>query len=374
MLIPEQPIPTAIPAVSPSLYETLLGCPARAAWYANGPRNVTVAHPSALLGTCFHGVMEALQKGQIQDADDDDRRDAARRLFDQLATQLHSTAHTLIRVKFSRPEKIPYYNLMRERAAAVAGSQRTNSSGAGAGAVLSERRFQSADGVIVGRPDVIEVDRGEVIDYKTGQPTASDSLRVSDRESRQLTLYAYLALEAGVSVTRGTIVRSNGDSASIEISEQAARAEAERARVALAEFNSSVADGRSFSELARPSAPVCRFCPCIPFCEPFWDAADPSWSEECGCHVEGTVRSVEPANVQGTDLVTIEINVSRGTVADGIASIEQIPLAWVEADGDRCPRPEDTVRLVDARLVAEEPAVVRADRVMTSPWRLGDAD
>lgn len=372
MLIPEQPTPTAIPAVSPSLYETLLGCPARAAWYANGPRNVTAAHPAALLGTCFHGVMEALQKGQLQEVDDEDRRDAARRLFDQLAAQLHVASHPLIGTKFARPDKIPYYNRIRERAAAVAGSQRPTADRPHSAGVLSERRFQSSDGVIVGRPDVIDVERGEVIDYKTGQPAAQDSLRVSDREGRQLTLYAYLALEAGVAITRGTIVRSNGDTASIEISEAAARAEAERARLALSEFNSSVVQGRTFSELAHPSPPVCRFCPCIPFCEPFWASAEPSWNEECGCHVEGTVRSVQPANVQGTNLVTIEVTVSRGTIAGGPASIEQIPVAWVEADGDRCPLPEDTVRLVDARLVAEDPAVVRADRVMTSLWRLGE--
>ncbi|MHB1498514.1 MAG: hypothetical protein ACYCXN_11475, partial [Acidimicrobiales bacterium] len=65
MLTPNEPTPQAVQSISPSFYEALLGCPARAAWYISGTSGDLAPHPSALLGTCFHGVMEALQKGQI---------------------------------------------------------------------------------------------------------------------------------------------------------------------------------------------------------------------------------------------------------------------------------------------------------------------
>jgi hypothetical protein len=63
--------------------------------------------------------------------------------------------------------------------------------------------------------------------------------------------------------------------------------------------------------------------------------------------------------------------VSRGTIGEGTVSIEQVPLAWLSADGDRAPEVGDVVRVVDARLAApEEPVVVRVDRVMTALWRV----
>lgn len=376
MLIPNEPTTKKIRTVSPSLYETLLGCPARASWYASAPRGAMPPHPSGLLGTCFHAVMEGLQKGVIDGADDEERRSAARNVFDELAARMHGEAHPLIRVKFPSPQGLPYYNLIRERAAAVAGSYAPAASRTqgddGAHSTIAEARFESSDGVIVGRPDLIDAERGEVVDYKTGQPAAEDAFRVSDREARQLSLYVYLADQSGIAVTRGTIVRGNGDTASVDIPREAAEKEAEKARTLLSEFNSAIDAGRSFYELARPSAPVCRFCPCIPFCEPFWASVEPSWAEECGCHVEGTVRSVEPATVQGTDLLTLEVDASRGTVGECVASIEQIPTAWVLADGDRRPQPGDTIRVVDARVVSSEPPVLRSDRIMTSLWRLGE--
>lgn len=375
MLIPNEPQTRTVSSISPSLYEALLGCPARASWYASGQRGDVAPHPAALLGTCFHGVMEALQRGTMDGADDDERRTSARLLFDELAARLHSEAHPLIRTKFRSPERLPYYNLLRERAAAVAAEYQpragSRDAGEGAHGAVVEARFESSDGVIVGRPDLLDSEGKEVVDYKTGQPPAEDSYCVSEREARQLNLYAYLAAEAGLSVTKGTIVRGNGDTASIAISADSARTEADRARAILADFNASIEEGASFSELARPSAVVCRFCPCIPLCESFWAAAEDSWIEECGCHLEGTVISVEPANVQGTELLTIEVEASRGTIRDSAASIEQVPAAWVVADGDRRPQTGDRIRLVDARLVSDDPAVLRADRVMTSLWRLG---
>lgn len=373
MLIPDPPTPRPIARISPTLYETLLGCPARATWSAHGKRGVLAPHPSALLGICFHGVMEAVQRGHISGSEEE-ARSGARELFDRLAADIHADAHPLLKVKFPSPEKLPYYNLFRERAAVLAGESRLHvnegprSIGDGQRAV-AEQRFTSSDGVLVGQPDLIDQSHSEVIDYKTGL-VAEDGWRVSEREARQLNLYVYLAGEAGLSVSRGTIVRGNGETATVDISPSMAEAEAQKARDALAHYNASV-DGRTFYDLARPAPENCQMCPCLPTCEPFWAASQPSWQEGCGLHIEGTVVAVEQATVQGTPVASLQVVVSRGTIGEGTVSIEQVPLAWLSADGDRAPEVGDVVRVVDARLAApEEPVVVRVDRVMTALWRV----
>ncbi len=373
MLIPDPLAPSPIDRISPSLYETLLGCPARAAWSAQGPRDALAPHPLALLGTCFHGVMEAVQKGQIS-ASGDEGREAARQLFDQLAAEIHAHAHPLLKVKFSSSEKLPFYNLFRERAAVLAGEYAGRSgegagSDAGADGSVAEQRFRSSDGLIVGRPDLIDEQRSEVVDYKTGL-SADEGWRVSEREARQLNLYVYLATEAGVSATHGTIVRGNGETATIDIPPATAEAEAQSARDALAEYNQSV-DGSTFYDLARPAPDTCRMCPCIPMCEPFWAASDPTWQESCGVHVEGTITNVEEATIQATPLISIQVQASRGTLGQAPISVEQVPLAWPTVDGDRTPDVGDVVRIVDGRLTSpDDPLIVRADRIMTSLWRV----
>src|SRR5579859_1541613 len=110
MRVPDPPELRPIDRVSPSLYETLLGCGARAVWYVHGERDVLAPHPLALLGTCFHSVMEAVQHGEIS-GEPEERRAAARGYFDAAATRLHEHAHPLLRVKFSTPERLPFYNL-----------------------------------------------------------------------------------------------------------------------------------------------------------------------------------------------------------------------------------------------------------------------
>jgi len=105
-------------------------------------------------------------------------------------------------------------------------------------------------------------------------------------------------------------------------------------------------------------------------CDAFWETADATWQDTCGSHVEGTATAVANAAVHATALVSVHVLCRRGTVAEAEVSIEQVPAAWITADGDRPVELGDVVRVIDARLVSEEPVVLRADRVMTSLWRL----
>jgi PD-(D/E)XK nuclease superfamily protein len=377
MKLPPAPAMQGITQLSPSVYEVLLRCRARGAWAAHGDRTALPLLPQALLGTAFHATMEAANKGAFASLDSDAQLVEARRTFDDCACRLFVRAHPLLRAKFSAAEKLPYYNLYRERAALeaqqYAGLQQPPERGELA-AIKGERsdaelRLVSADGLIGGRPDLIDYAAEELVDYKTGPAPADALAEVSDTEVRQLTLYAHLAHENGIRIERGVIARANGVRSVIAISREDATREAHRARAVLADYNSRATE--AFESAAQPSTTACRFCPCTSFCESFWRSARPEWADDCGIHVEGVTRQIERASIQGVELTTIRLNVTRGTVAAGDAHVEQIPDAWIQADGSGPLQNGDTVRIVYARIASESPSrVFRVDRVATSIWTL----
>lgn len=246
MRIPQPPAIAPLPRVSPTIYEMLRVCRARAAWAAFGERTAVPEHPMALLGTCFHAVMEKAVAGELPV--EEAGRDAARLAFDQLVASRHGLAHPLLRTKFPSPDKLPYYNLFRERAALLASeaAQRRAAPPAGGSSaqaasdhadVLVETTLRSADGLLVGRPDRVNVQDAEVIDYKTGVASEGDGWNVSDSESRQLKLYVALALDAGLRLAKGTIVRGDGRAATIRISSDEAEAEGQHARQELVSWS-----------------------------------------------------------------------------------------------------------------------------------------
>lgn len=384
MNIPETPSLTRLDHITPSLYEELQTCRAKAAWSTGGDLRALPAHPKGLLGVAFHVVMAAAQTGQLGDVDV--RQNNARSLFDEVAASLHRDLHPLVRLKFPTTERLPYYNLSRERAALAArvasqtGPPRApdtwistaprTGTPTGSAATLSERRLSSTDGVIVGRPDLLDVGNSEVVDYKTGQATDDPSI-VSEREAMQLRLYAYLAAAAGIEVSRGTIVRGDGARASVELSKEAADREADNARQAMDDYNHAIAS-QSFEELAQPAPAACRSCPCIPLCQAFWNAADPQWFTESSVqHLEGVIVELEEVPLQGVPVATLRVEVLRGTIEAETAVLEQIPVSWFTADGDRGPVVGDVVRLVNGHVThPDDPVIVRADRTTTSVWRI----
>jgi PD-(D/E)XK nuclease superfamily len=329
------------------------------------------SHPAALLGTCFHDMVAAATSGRLDGAD----LEAARDYFDRVAVQAYEAAHPLIRVKFSSPQKIPYYFLMRERAAVYAhahGWGEPLREGGGGGAVV-ETMLRSRDGLVVGRPDWIDVSNREVIDFKTGRVADDEAHSVSPREERQLRLYAGLAVDNDVAVERGTIVRATGQRVTASITPEAAQGELEQARAAMRDFNEAVEHGPDFARLADPSPEACRFCPCIPFCGAFWREAGEAWAREVGVHAEGTVRDVGRAELEAVHIVALEVDVRAGTVPHEIFWIEHIPEDWVTADGSSAIEPGNVVRLIDLRVVTgEEGWTLRADRIMTAVWRVAD--
>jgi hypothetical protein len=377
MRLPPSPDVKPLQQLSPSLYEALLRCSALAAWTGSGDRKAVPQHPKALLGVCLHSVVEEAHNGALTGLDEADRLVAAREAFDRRATLLYQQAHPLLRAKFSSPKRLPYYNLYRERAALEAqvsadrvkrgAAPADSSKDASSVPFYAERKLVSRDGLVIGRPDFIDTAGGEVVDYKTGASFEESADTISAVEGRQLRLYVHLALENSLPVSRAVVARADGRRASVDVSKAEADAEGQRARELLGQYNAVA--GVTFLEAAQPSAGNCRFCPCIPFCEAFWQAASPSWSEECGVHLEGRVESVDEVTVQGAKLITLRLEGLRGTVAQGEAFVEQIPLAWTICDGSPSPQLGDVVRIVHAHRTADDvPVVLRVDRASTSVW------
>ena len=92
--------------------------------------------------------------------------------------------------------------------------------------------------------------------------------------------------------------------------------------------------------------------------------------EQCGVHIEGVVKEVDIALMQGVSLVTLAVEPRRGTLRSACASIEHIPERWLTLEGTEVPNVGDIIRVVHARLIdIENPtAVLRADKAMTSVW------
>lgn len=352
------------------MYEALRDCRAKALWVAHGDRSEVPSHPAALLGTCFHDMVAAATSGRLDGSD----LDAGGRYFDEAAEHAYERAHPLIRVKFSSPQKVPYYFLIRERAAAYANaSHRDREAGGGGGGGVVETALHSRDGIVVGRPDWIDVGNHEVVDFKTGRVADDEAHNMSPREQRQLRLYVGLALENDHHVERGTIVRGSGQRVTSAITSEQAQEELEAARAAMHVFNDAIDQGLGFAQLAEPSPEACRFCACMPFCDAFWRDADEGWADNVGVHAEGAVRELTTAEREPVDIVALEVDVRAGTIPRQPFWIEHIPERWITADGSALTQPGEMVRLIDLRrAVGEDGWALRADRIMTAVWGMAD--
>jgi len=362
---PKPPPMHRLNRITPTIYEAARTCAARAAWTAHGERSAVPRHPRALLGIGVHTVLESARKGKLAGDNPDERRESARRTFDDKMKEIFEGAHPLLLAKFETHDRLPYYNVHRERAALIAAEMTPRralkgSAAPGQGSFV-EVTLESRDGRIVGRPDMVDRERGEVIEYKAG--SAPEGGGLTDVEERQLKLYAFLAGENGVEVRKGIVLRADRTRAEIDIPPAAAQAEGVRAVEVLDSYNRQ--SERQFEEAAAPSPTACRFCPCIAFCEPFWSIAEESWSCSVGTHVEGKV-----IRVQGDALVAVELDVARGAGPRGRGVLTRLSTRWLTFDGSEGPAQEDVIRTTYVPHVQEtaEPAVFRADRASTAVW------
>lgn len=373
MKIPQIPTVKAIPHFTPSLYEAALCCKARAIWSAFGDRNALPQSSNAMLGSCFHKVLELANKGQFPQ-DKKACYDTARQVFEEQVEFQYQNAHPLLKSKFRSINRLPYYYLFRERAAVHAvdialQKQPSTSQGISKSSGGAEVSLVSRDGLIKGRPDYINIAESEVIDYKSGTKAEVVETELSGSEIRQLRLYAHLCLENDIQIYKGIIVRGNNQHATLMIANEDARTEGAAARVLLAELNAAAAR-QTFKEMAEPSPENCKGCSCIPLCEAFWEQATPAWANECGLHLEAEViEPPSPSINSAARVITLETNALQGTFSPAQVTIQQIPENWLMLDGEKIPEVGDIVRLVDGRSTnSASSSVVLVDRFTTSIW------
>ena len=378
MRLPAPPRPAALARLSYSQYESGRACLARLAWTASHDRPRIPESPGALLGTAFHAVIREAHQGRFSHTGSDDLMAGVRAGFDATVRRLWEGAHPLVRLKFPAPQHLPFYNIKREQAAALAvraAAPSTRLSNAHAPKERSvarvggsERWIESKDGVLYGRADYLDEGERAIIDYKSGllDPASSGT---TEAEGRQLRFYGLLAMDAGVSVTKGVIARAGGSRVEIPITSEQANEEGNAARAILSRYNAAVQHGDDFVAMASPSSTSCAHCDCIPFCEEFWSNAEPSWVESCGTHVEGTVRGVSMLNTMGVRIAQIRLTRTRGTLDQEDVALEQVPTAWLEL-GSGPPAPGQVVRVTDCRPVRGRPGVLRADKAGTAIWGL----
>ena len=378
MALPSPPKPAKISRLSPSTYEAARLCKARTAWLVFGERNALPESPSAILGSCFHELAAAAQSGQFRNTVDA-LETQARRRFDEEAEKRFAQAHEMFKAKFGTKERLPYYYMQREAAVALVRKLSEESSYVSIRHAETpktasrpiEQSLKSKDGLLSGRPDLIAASVGEVVDYKTRRESADAPNEVTEREARQLRLYAYLADENEIKIRRGVIILASGRQLTIDISAKEAQAEAHIAVDALHSYNAVIGDKTTFEEIAEPSPENCRYCPCIMLCEPFWQQADNSWQEYVGTQVQGRLTSVSKANVQGMNLVTMHLNEVRGTISNSIdVVLEQVPEDWLLGGLGASLTPGTLVRIINAYAVAGtlDRTILRADRAATEVW------
>jgi hypothetical protein len=385
MQVPEAPPAQKISLISPSLYEAVRACKAKALWIRFGPRDIIPETPNVVLGITFHKVMEAAALNQPRSGND--IAETVRSIFDSQAQAAFGRAHPLLRGKYPTKEHLPHYFLQRERAVAVAVRFLHPMPGTDAGVHTpeaestnqSERTFTSSDGLITGRIDWLKaIDHG-IFDYKSGMVREGEEYEVSDRERRQLLLYSYLAQENSVEVRKGTIIRSNGTVCSIDITPHEANAASQEARRMLQEYNNAVEEGKGFNEMAEPSKEACWFCPCIPACQKFWQVQKDDWAEfeGFGWHIEGTISQLSTAVLQGLVVMTFTLKNCAGTdIQEGaVVTIEQVPTSWISPDPRILPKEGDIVRIVHARKsYSESVDVFRVDKALSTIWQVLPAD
>jgi PD-(D/E)XK nuclease superfamily protein len=377
MTLPHPPKPAQLSKLSPSIYEALRVCRAKAAWLAFGERGALPGNSFAMLGLCFHKVAAAAQKGQLR-APNGNVMAAARQMFDAEADRRYAEAHKALKAKYSAKERLPFYYARREAAAVLARTICDDAVEAAPSAHrtparLIEKSLQSKDGLLYGRPDLLNIGSGEVVDYKTRREASSETEVITEQERRQLHLYAHLAAESGWPIQRGVILLASGTKLEMEIDVHEAKREAQQARKELAAYNSALSKNTTFTDLANPSAENCRRCQCMVVCEPFWQKAEPDWREKTGIQVQGHLADTPSSSIPGTNFIALHLTETTGTADRGKEIVlEQMPEPWLLGPEEIRLEKGALIKIINARESAstEEKVILRADRADTEVWAL----
>jgi len=229
--------------------------------------------PRFWLGTAFHEVMKAA-RSSVAPINAQSTWDAA------IARAVHKASDHPLDRRYSAPERWPSYYLVRQRCLSLASQvpvrvtdvQRPPEGEAWRAAPRgAERRFESYNGLLAGRPDFY--DGRTIVEYKSNLPDPAwgGAVLVLDSYKRQMRLYAAIIAEAtGKRPATGRIVAASGQTLEVALDPAECDAEAREAVDSLIALNAKICGGKQPYELARPGPASCAGCPFKLMCQAFW--------------------------------------------------------------------------------------------------------
>jgi CRISPR/Cas system-associated exonuclease Cas4 (RecB family) len=158
-----------------------------------------------------------------------------------------------------------------------------------------ETELRARDGLLIGRPDVFRIRSGGALlrEYKTGA-IRDETGGVRRDYIDQITLYAALIFDNyGVKTVEASIESLVGDRHEATIGPEQARLLSERVTDTLVRVNELVRSGRSFADLARPSADACSYCSLRSVCISFKASQDELALKGDQLLAEGTVELIQ---------------------------------------------------------------------------------
>ncbi len=305
--MPVQPIG----AVSPSLINALLACPARVFLDAGDSGKGRGTSSPSMLGSAVHAALEELVlTGSIWN---DDLRTTVRSSWVRALGVVAASTYVDVTA-------LPGFFIKQARLEATARRLRILLSSATD--VETELWLESADKTVRGRLDLaIHTPGGAwIVDYKSGvEREAATGRALVEPYERQLRAYAYLWREQfGVWPTRTFLLPLDGPEIEVAVDPAASLTLVETANRAKEAFNAALPTRPG----ATPTPAACRFCRHLAECPEFQATINIDWSESL-IAVVGTVLAVEVSATGGWSILVDQVS--------GSAPVPQVAIARVDA-------------------------------------------
>jgi CRISPR/Cas system-associated exonuclease Cas4 (RecB family) len=257
--------------LSPTQYNEIKLCRLRGILSANHNLPLLPFYPSMHLGQAIHSLLEFAYKGMIKDEKElnqvwtsiigDIEKDILKNKLESHFVPLENS------VRQFHVKKIIAFNTVRKLIKDYDSSKKSQ--------YETERFFQTEDGKIVGRIDLIyeKGDDAEIIDFKTGE-IFEDLQELTPKKEYQIQLKIYAALfflKKGIWPKKLILAGLNQPHIEIEYKPEESLNLLDKVKEELSQINKLRTEGLIIDEFAQPSVQSCRFCGYRPGCSVYWN-------------------------------------------------------------------------------------------------------
>jgi hypothetical protein len=186
--------------------------------------------------------------------------------------------------------------------------------------LICERRMTALGERLIGKPDLVILGEGVhwIVDYKTGGVLDFETRLPKAEYVTQLQQYAVLEHErSGEWPSTGFLMPFRHRTIEVELDPVACDRLAALVAAAVNEFN-------EWAPATQPASPMpanCQWCGHAAECEEVWEVCDESWAPQVAL-TEGVVVQAAHSEI---GLMTIVVDVSRGTLGEGRIAIKGDP-------------------------------------------------